>query len=51
MCLPGLEINERPVKKAMLDLSALSISKPSSSSSSTKGRRQAGLLTLVYAMG
>ncbi|GJM88182.1 hypothetical protein PR202_ga04212 [Eleusine coracana subsp. coracana] len=30
-----LEINERPVKKAMLDFSSLSISEPSSSSSST----------------
>jgi len=38
--LSGLEINERPAKKAMLDFSSLSISEPSSSSSSAKGTDQ-----------
>ncbi|XP_062198073.1 RNA-directed DNA methylation 4-like [Phragmites australis] len=35
-----LEINERPVKKAMLDFSSLSISEPSSSSSSAKASEE-----------
>jgi hypothetical protein len=36
--LSGLEINERPAKKAMLDFSRLSISEPSSSSSSASAK-------------
>jgi hypothetical protein len=35
--LSGLEINERPAKKAMLDFSSLSISEPSSSSAGAQG--------------
>ncbi|GJN13975.1 hypothetical protein PR202_gb00741 [Eleusine coracana subsp. coracana] len=42
-----LEINERPVKKAMVDFSSLSISESSTSSSSTaKGRRTPNLFCL-----